>query len=493
MVSATDLPKEHLPRKTKIAFSFGSLANALLSGTVYTSITFYFNNKLGMDGELLGIAWLLFGVWNAINDPILGWIMDNSKSKLGRRIPFIRYGAPIYGLTFILCWLPLVPFGDQWALFAYFLIVLMTFDTLYSIVGTCYFALPNEMAITARERASISLYSTVIGIAGMILQFTVPTVLLTGGMGDIHPLFLPVMLGFGMGSILVLWITSYFLKENKFALLQEKESFTDSLKTTLKNKPFFIFMIVSFSMTLFMTVLTSGILYYIDYVIAGQVYLNLQNDLNIVLIISLAIPAALGFITGILINLKKINTWGPKKMLVINFSALSIGFVLFFFTGREIQSSIIPFAILTFGAAGGIVSFPALMGDVIDNDEIITGRRREGVYGGFNALITKPAISIANFAFLGIIDAFGFLRPIEVAGVTIKQPQGDFAITGILFSMAILPAIGLIISVIAMRWYPLQGPKWMKQKLAIIKSHEQKQAEYEKSLLARMNKNPDLK
>ncbi len=249
-------------------------------------------------------------------------------------------------------------------------------------------------------------------------------------------------------------------------------------------------MIVSFSMTLFMTVLTTGILYYIDYVITDQVYLNLQNDLNIALILGLILPAALGFLTGILISLRKINVWGPKKMMVINFSALSIGFVLFFFVGRDLLASVLPFSILAFGAAGGIVSFPALMGDVIDNDEIITGRRREGVYGGFNAIITKPAISLANFAFLGIIGAFGFVEPIDMGDIILKQPQGDLAITGIMFSLAILPAIGLIISVIAMRWYRLEGPKWMEQKLAIIKSHEQKQAEYEKSLLAKRNKNP---
>ncbi len=490
MASCSELPKEYLPKKTKVAFSFGALANGLLSGTVYNSITFYFNTKLGMDGGLLGIAWLIFGIWNAINDPIIGWIMDNSKSRLGRRIPFIRYGAPFYGLTFILCWLPLVPLGDQWALFANFLIVLMVFDTLYSLVGTCYFALPNEMAITARERASVSLYSTAIGMGGLIMQFAIPTVLLTGAERGINPLFLPVMICFGVGSAVILWITSYHLKENKFALLQEKESFIASIKTTLKNKPFFIFMIVSFSMTLFMTVLITGILYYIDYIIGNQAYLNAGQDLNLVLIASLAGPAAFGFIAGAIFNLKRVNVWGPKKMLIINFFALSTGFVLFFFTGRDLFSSIIPFAILAFGAAGELVSFPALMGDVIDNDEIITGRRREGVYGGFNAIITKPAISLANFAFLGIIDGFGFVRPIIVDGIAIKQPQGDLAITGILFSLAIIPAIGIIISMIAMKWYKLDGPKWIEQKLFIIKCHEQKQQEYDRSLIANRNENP---
>ena len=63
------------------------------------ALTYYFVNIRGLSTSYTGIVWLLFGVWNAINDPLFGYISDRTKNKLGRRIPYIRYGAPIFILV----------------------------------------------------------------------------------------------------------------------------------------------------------------------------------------------------------------------------------------------------------------------------------------------------------------------------------------------------------------------------------------------------------
>ena len=119
------------------------------------------------------------------------------------------------------------------------------------------------------------------------------------------------------------------------------------------------------------------------------------------------------------------------------------------------------------------------MGDIIDNDEFITGKRREGVYGGVNAIVTKPSISIANWLFVSVIVFFGFIAPVlNAQDVPIKQPQSDMAIMGILFAFCIVPAIGLFISAILMHWYPLDGREWQKKKKIIIELHDQKEKEY---------------
>ena len=67
---------------------------------------YLFVNKLGLDVRLNMIVWIIFGIWNAINDPIYGFIADRTKSKLGRRIPWIRYGAPLMAIVYALMWLP---------------------------------------------------------------------------------------------------------------------------------------------------------------------------------------------------------------------------------------------------------------------------------------------------------------------------------------------------------------------------------------------------
>jgi len=99
------MPNEKLSVKTKLAYGgFGAGIN-LPSQIAFSAITFFYNTILGLSAELIGIAWLIFSIWNMMNDPLFGFIEDRTKSeKYGRRIPYIRFGAPIYGLLFILCW-----------------------------------------------------------------------------------------------------------------------------------------------------------------------------------------------------------------------------------------------------------------------------------------------------------------------------------------------------------------------------------------------------
>jgi Na+/melibiose symporter-like transporter len=133
----------------------------------------------------------------------------------------------------------------------------------------------------------------------------------------------------------------------------------------------------------------------------------------------------------------------------------------------------ISWLLLSLGAAGAMIIMPVVTGDVIDNDELITGKRREGVYGGFNAIITKPAISIANAIFLWVIADFGYVA---------NPPSGhqtDFAKLGILIAFTLIPAIFTLITTIVMKWYSLDGPEW-KRKKEEINSHEKKLLNYYK-------------
>lgn len=96
------------------------------------------------------------------------------------------------------------------------------------------------------------------------------------------------------------------------------------------------------------------------------------------------------------------------------------GFIIAYFVGQNAILAAVPFFVIGFGFAGAIIANAVLIGDTIDNDEIITGKCREAIYGRVNAIITKPAISIGNWMFLFIITLFGFIEPIVVNGITIR-------------------------------------------------------------------------
>jgi glycoside/pentoside/hexuronide:cation symporter, GPH family len=479
MVKAEDFTSEYIPTKIKYAFGIGSAANLALSNLVYGSITYFYNTKMGLSGTLLGIGWLIFGIWNAANDPLFGWLTDNTRSTLGRRIPYLRYGSIFYGILFIICWYPIISPDNQIGLFFNFLIMMIVFDTFFTMLATVYFCLPPEMANSEEQRASISWYGTICQMFAIAIQFIIPAVTLTGALGvNINLYFRPIMIVIGILFSIFIFVSSYYIRENEFVQIQETESFLAGLKKTFKNKSFLSFEVANFSVTMLTWILMTGIFYYIDYVVSFDISYFTQSIWRIIPIV-IAIAVIVWVISHELDHIQDIS---PQKYLIMALAVLTVGFGLLFLLGRTFQLAIWAFLLIGMGYIMGNITISPLMGDVMDYDEIQTGTRREGSYAGVNAIITKPAISIANWAFLGIIDLFGFLRPIVNNGISIEQPQTTKAITGILFSLGVVPMFFTILAIFAMVQYKLHGKEWKEKKVELEKTHIQKEREYMKHL-----------
>ena len=437
MSQKIELPEEKLTKKTKLGFSFGSLANNILNGFVFANITFFYNQKLNADASLLAFGWLLFAIWNTVNDPIVSYFIDNTRTKIGRRIPYIRYGSFLYALAFIFCWIPIAPQGNQIALFFNFLLVLFLLDTMFSIVGCCFFCLPAEIAITAKGRASLGVYTSLIGLLNIVIGIILPIMLLTTQEG-IPDIFYISIIILGLLCALILFGTSYLYKENMFAQLQPHEPFIEGLRLTLKNKALWIFMVPAFFIAIAFPIFQTGLLYYIDYIISG---------LDLILFV---LALIIGIIVGMFINVVRIATLGPKRIMIVNLAVISAGFMVMFLMGQNTALVAIPTFAIGFGFAGAMVSSGVIMGDVIDNDEVITGKRREAIYGGVNAIVTKPSLSIANWLFLMVLTTFQFIDPILVGDEYVKQPQSASSILGILIAFCLVPSIITAICALAL-------------------------------------------
>jgi GPH family glycoside/pentoside/hexuronide:cation symporter len=117
-----------------------------------------------------------------------------------------------------------------------------------------------------------------------------------------------------------------------------------------------------------------------------------------------------------------------------------------------------------------------LMGEAIDNDEILTGKRRETTYSGVNALITKPAVSIAHSLLLGIIGLFGYQQDVAVSA------QPPTVATGVLIALTIVPIICIFIASMALYFNPLEGEEWQAKKRHLQEVHQKKEKAYVESL-----------
>jgi hypothetical protein len=93
----------------KLLYSAGSLGVALSYQAFAAYIQFLYIDQLGLKAQLVGIGWAVYGVWNAINDPLAGYWSDRTRTRVGRRIPWILAGFIPVGLFFYLLWVPPAP------------------------------------------------------------------------------------------------------------------------------------------------------------------------------------------------------------------------------------------------------------------------------------------------------------------------------------------------------------------------------------------------
>jgi len=341
---------------------------------------------------------------------------------------------------------------------------------MFSIVGCCFFCLPAEIAITAKGRASLGVYTSLIGLLSIVIGIILPIMLLTTQEG-IPDIFYISIIILGLLCALILFGTSYLYEENMFAQLQPHEPFIEGLRLTLKNKALWIFMVPAFFIAIAFPIFQTGLLYYIDYIISG---------LDLILFV---LALIIGIIVGMAINVVRVATLGPKRIMIINLAVISAGFMVMFIMGQNTALVAIPTFAMGFGFAGAMVSSGVIMGDVIDNDEVITGKRREAIYGGVNAIVTKPSLSIANWLFLMVLTTFQFVDPILVGDDYVKQAQSASAILGVLIAFCLVPSILTAICALALYWYPLDGPEWLMKKKDLIELHQKKEQEYLQKLV----------
>ena len=172
-----------------------------------------------------------------------------------------------------------------------------------------------------------------------------------------------------------------------------------------------------------------------------------------------------GAVFGVILWSRKVKPWGVRNctLLMCIICAAGAG-AMTFFGGNSIVAGVGFFA-AGMGFAGGMYLIPLMNGDVIDYDETVTGKRREGMYAGVNSLITKPAISFANAAFIMIAKGFGYDTTVAAG------QQSAAAKQGLLVAWMALPAVLLIICAISLKFYPLTGAKWNETKQQLETKH----------------------
>ncbi|MFX1493193.1 MAG: MFS transporter [Promethearchaeota archaeon] len=452
---------DKVPLKTKLFGSFGSLGLNLTTNLFLTWTWIYYIYIVGIDPLRYSLAFLIYMIWNAINDPLFGHLSDRTRTKYGRRIPYLMICSPLLSINFIILYF--APIGSsQWIKFTWLLINLFTYDAFYTIVSITFTSLLAELSINPQERAMINLFAGIGNGIGFGIAYLLPLLL-------VNPVAVPytqnkdifqfIFIILAVIGAIFLAFTAFGIKERP-ELLPEKEErlgILQSIKNVLANRSFITYAIFNFMVSYLIFSINSNLPFYIKDVLK----ISKDNLIASMPLISFLTFSIIGFPIILLLN-KKI---GNKRTLFYSLFLTIIGLIIITFSGDIILVSI-SFAIVGLGFSGTLLVF-TLLGDIIDQDELKTGVRREGAYFGTDALINKPAQSVSA----GISGLVLFLTNFN-QNLGVGESQPDSAIFGIKMLLGVIPAIFIILGLISLWYYPLDSRtkeyKEMKRKVMVL-------------------------
>jgi len=455
---------EKLTNKQILGYAFGAIPNGLYWLIFSLFYVEFFYDDLKLDYTYMIIGWIIYLVVNAFNDPLLGQLSDRTNREKwgGRRIPYIKYGAPIWAATFIMVWFPW-SYDNQLIMFIHYVVSICAFDTMLTLVILCWMALLPEMTPDTDERNKISFLVGLVGICGILPFFliaanTKATSDFTTPPATLQP-FQILNIVVAIISTISLFIVAKVSKERPEFQKDEVFPLWKSVKETTKLKSYLFYIGYNFCSQFNISI---GLSYLFTYVL-------ILGDPGIALLGYFAVYIFIGYGSNILC-MKLRPKWGMRK-IILRFGSLKVigTIVIFFLIINPYTEPLIWLGLIWTTFFGGFGVFnPPLMALSMDEDEINQGTRREGMFLGMNALFTKPAGSIGPIIATIILTAFGYVQGSDV--------QSDPALLGIKILFFIVPAITTSIGLVFMYFYPLHGQKLEELEVKLEELHTIKKA-----------------
>jgi GPH family glycoside/pentoside/hexuronide:cation symporter len=423
-------------------YALGNFANTIADYVFRNRIQFYYVDIVGLNAYVAGILWSIYGLWNAVNDPLMGQLSDRTRSRFGRRVPYVAFGAIPLALSFFFLWTP--PSRSPWLLAAYFLMILFIFDTLYTLTFITYTSLFPEIAPTPRERIDLSVVREILGTIALILALILAPIIAEG----VSYLVMGAIMGTLVGAGYL--VSMIGVKERPIDESQEQSlSLGQSLKLVLANKSFRWFLGANISKEYIWLLLAGMLPFWRKYALGIQSRVNVFGmDLGpgLAEALLLGVPILLAIPT-LLIWRPIVARLGYRKTWIIGTLAFLPGLLVMtfatdFYTGFLGTMLTIP------GLANSmIMPFPVLSEIIDDDANQENGFRREGLFFGMNSGIIKLAFSAQGLLFALVTALTGF-----DSGNDIQTPS---AVWGIRFLIGVTPAIAALIVAWCMSNYPL--------------------------------------
>ena len=441
---------ERLSMRQKLVYGFGDTGFSLTSTIVAAYFAIFLTDVVGVSPAIAAAAIFIGRTWDYINDPLIGHISDRTRTRWGRRRPFLLFGALPFALVFTLMWWR-PPLQADWAIAVYYAFVYVLYDAFATLVYMPYFALTPELTSDYDERTSLTSTRMFFSILGSLVAFTVPLMMVGSFQPGSASKVLVMGLAFGIASALPLWVVFFGTSEKKTYMQQEQPTLKQSLRAAMGNKPFIFGLIIFLFTWVCMDLLQATLLYFIKYVVEKESSSDLIMGTIFVTAI-LVLPfwnwlahrwnKRLAYIAGVAF-------WAAVQLVLVSLNAATpLSWLVFLcvLAGVGVSAAhVLPWSIIP---------------DAIEWGELRTGERHEGMFYSLITLAQKVASSVSVPLALLVLDVTGYIPN------SVVQPAS--AVTGIRIIAGPIPATLLCLGILFAMLYPLGRERYnqISQELA---------------------------
>ncbi|MFW9996098.1 MAG: MFS transporter [Candidatus Odinarchaeota archaeon] len=467
--STNDPSTWNVNQRTKVAFSIGEVGDGVAYQTFSFLIFVFYFTVVRLPVLWISAGFIIWSLWNAINDPLIGVLSDRTQSRWGRRFPWMLGATLPLAVMMIVLWIPPLYLSSDVINFAYFLFVLFLFDTFYTAFNLNYNAMWSEMFISMEDRSVVGQIRGIFVIVALIFAFVLPTIIIedmTDQYGYSYTQSQYVLVGIVAATVIVISysiVLKWGAKERSEFIhdSQTAPSYKEAIRYTFRNKAFRFFVIAALATWICNGILPTIIPLYATYVL----HIAEEDSLLIGLLLLVAfLVGAVSMPFWTKLRQKK----GARATGLTAFACWAVSLLIFMWS-FDLLSGLVTMALVGLGLGGSIYFYDQCIAEIIDEDEIRLGTRRSGGYYGVISFIIRLS-GVINALVIGIVFT-------GTEWSTYTPNPGIDVIWGLRFLVGVFPAIVLTIGFVALYFYPIHGKFLQEIRQKLTEVHNQKRTD----------------
>ena len=433
---------QKLTSREKYSYGIGAYGKDLACGIVYTFLMIYFTDVVGINPAFVGTLFLMARLWDAINDPIMGMIVDNTRSRFGKFRPWIFIGTILNSVVLFLLFRK--PDLEGTSLYLYYSVMYILWGMTYTIMDIPYWSMIPTLATTKEDREKISVVPRIFASLGGLTVTTFGIALVNKlGNGNQIKGFEYFALGIIIIFIISTIVTCINVKEKtQVQVNNEKVNIKQAFNILKQNDQLLVFIGIVLAYNLAMQLAGGAAIYYFKYVAGSNSLYPIFTTAS-----QFAEIAALFIFPMISKDLSK------KQVFAIASFSPAIGLAGLVISGFFAPQNVVIIAVCgvlyKMGSGLTLGATTVMLADVIDYGEVKLGSRNESIIASFQTLLVKTASAVSAW-FIGV--------GLTIVGYVANAEQSASTIMGMRVLMGVIPTIITVLAfVIYAKGYKLDG------------------------------------